>query len=405
MQYIGIDVAKHGHVAASRFDDGREHGRAFSFTNDAGGFASLLIRFSELEAAPENCLVVMEATGHYWMALWEFLDSHGFDVALVNPVLIDAFRKVSTLRKTKTDHIDAFLIAEFARFKCLGPTRISPEDTESLKQLTRFRAHLVKERTALKNRLTSIADRTFPELAGLFSDKHSATAHAILGEYGSAAKVASTDIRTLTKTVKRASRGHFNRAKADQIKAAARNSVGTTFAADALSFEARRVTELIAYLDGEVATLDAEIARLLDAEIGGILQTIPGVGPVCAAVIAAEIGDPDRFEDPRKLVAFAGMDATKFQSGKFEGSEQHMSKRGSAPLRDALMTAADKARIYDPYFGDYYDSLRAKGKHHYVAISAVARKLCGVILALLKERRPYEPRPSIQSRQENSEKN
>ena len=69
----------------------------------------------------------------------------------------------------------------------------------------------------------------------------------------------------------------------------------------------------------------------------------------------------------------------------------------SSYLRFALMTAADKARIYDPYFGDYYDSLRARGKHHYVAVSGVARKLCGVILAVLRERRPYEPRPSIQS--------
>ena len=402
-QYLGIDIAKHEHVLGSRFENGEQHGRAFAFANDEGGFASLLERFRELGASPEESLVVMESTGHYWMALWEFLAAHGYEVAVVNPVLIDAFRKADTLRKTKTDRVDAFLVAEYARFKNLGPTRVSPEGAEGLKQLTRYRHHLVGERTTLKNRLTSVADRIFPELAGLFSDRHSATARAILREYGSAARVASTDIRTLTKTVRSASRGRHDRAKAEQVKEAARKSVGTTFAAEALAFEARHIADLVGHLDAEIAELDAEIARLLDPEVGALLQTIPGIGPVCAATIAAEVGDPDRFDGPGKLMAYAGMDSTKFQSGKFDGDEQHMSKRGSAPLRNALMTAADGARRFDPYFGDYYDSLRARGKHHYVAVSGCARKLCGVILAVLRERRPYEPRPSIQSQQKRPE--
>ena len=399
-QYIGIDIAKHEHVAASRYEDGEAHGKAFPFANDEGGFASLLARFRELGADQGNCLVVMESTGHYWMALWEFLFLHGFDIAVVNPVLTDAFRKADTLRKTKTDEVDALLIAEYARFKNLGPTRVSPEDTEGLKQLTRYRHYLVKERTALKNRLTSVADRTFPELAGLFSNGNdSATARAVLREFGSAEKVARTDVRTLTKVVRQASHGRFGRAKADEVKAAARASVGTSFAADALAFEANHIAELVAHLDKEIAKLEDEIARLLDPEVGALLQTIPGIGPTCAAVIAAEVGDPDRFEDPKKLFAYAGMESSKSQSGKFDGDRQHMSKRGPSSLRDALMTAADGARKHDPYFGDYYDSLVARGKHHYVAVSGCARKLCGVILAVLRERRPYEPRPSIQSRQ------
>lgn len=399
-QYIGIDIAKHTHVVASRFENGEAHGNPFSFANDEAGFDALLARFKELEATPDNCLVVMESTGHYWLSLWEFLDACGFKVAVVNPVLTDAFRKADTLRKTKTDQVDALLIAEYARFKQLGPTRVSPEDAEGLKQLTRYRHHLVTERTSLKNKLTAVADRIFPELASVFSDVHSATARAIMFEYGSASKVASTDIRTLTKTVCKASHGQHGREKAAELKDAAKSSVGVTFAADALSFEAAHIASLLDHLDGEIGKLDDEIAHLIDPEVDKLLQSIPGIGPVCSATIAAEVGDPDRFESPRKLVAYSGMDATKFQSGGFNGDHQHMSKRGSAPLRDALMIAADKARMCDPYFGDYYDSLRARGKHHYVAVSACARKLCGVILAVLKERRPYEKRPSIQSQKD-----
>jgi transposase len=312
-------------------------------------------------------------------------------------VLTDAFRRADTLRKTKTDDIDAFLIAEYARFKRLGPSRVSPEDAEGLKQLTRYRASVVVERTALKNRLTSVADRTFPELSALVGGNDTATMRALMGRYGSAGAISRANVLRLTKVVRDASRGHHGREKAEEVKAAARSSVGTTFAARALAVEAESVVRLIGLMDDEVKALDAEIAELLDPEVGAVLQSVPGIGPVCAAQIAAEVGDPDRFESPKQLFAYAGMDAAKAQSGQLDGeSGQHMPKRGSAHLRNALMTAADRARTCDPYFGEYYEHLtKREGKHHYVALSAVARKLCGVILALLRERRRYERRDPV----------
>ena len=397
MQYVGIDIAKRAHVAGARLEDGTPHGKPFRFANDQQGFASLLKRLRELGAGPDDCLLVMESTGHYWLALWEFVVAHGYGVAVVNPVLTDAFRRADTLRKTKTDDIDAFLIAEYARFKRLGPSRVSPEDAEGLKQLTRYRASVVVERTALKNRLTSVADRTFPELSALVGGNDTATMRALMGRYGSAEAISRANILQLTKVVREASRGHYGRDKAEEVKAAAKSSVGTTFAARALAVEAESVVRLVGLLDDEVKALDAEIAELLDPEVGAILRSVPGIGPVCAAQIAAEVGDPDRFESPRQLFAFAGMDATKAQSGQLDGeSGQHMSKRGSSHLRNALMTAADRARMYDPYFGEYYEHLtKRRGKHHYVALSAVARKLCGVILALLRERRTYERRSPV----------
>ena len=317
----------------------------------------------------------------------------------MNPVLTDAFRKVDSLRKTKTDSIDAFLIAAFARFKGLGPDSVSPEVTDGVKQLTRYRAHLVRERTALKNRATARADRVFPELAKVVGGMGSATAKALLRDYGTPERIAKTDIRTLERAVRRASNGHFGRAKAEEVKAAAKKSVGATFAADSVAFELKSIIELIGYLDGQIGELEAEAAEEMDQEVRALLTSIPGIGDVNAATIAAEMGAAERFDDPKKLVAFAGIDASRSDSGQFESSDNHMSKRGSSYLRCALMNAADVARIHDPYFGDYYDSLVARGKHHYVALSGVVRRLCGVILAVLRERRPYEPRPSVQSQQ------
>lgn len=399
LKYVGIDIAKHNHVVAVREADGAPRGKAVSFSNDEAGFRALADRLAELGVDRGDCVVAMESTGHYWIALWSFLTDHGWPVAVVNPVLTDAFRKVDSLRKTKTDEVDAFLIAAFARFKGLGPDSVSPEVTDGVKQLTRYRSHLVRERTALKNRATACADRVFPELAKVVGGMGSATAKALLRDYGTPERISKTDIRTLERAVRRASGGHFGRAKAEEVKAAAKRSVGAAFAAGSVAFELKSIIELIGYLDDQIGELEAEAAEEMDQEVRALLTSIPGIGDVTAATIAAEMGAPERFDDPKKLVAFAGIDATRSDSGQFESSDNHMSKRGSSYLRCALMNAAEVARIHDPYFGDYYDSLVARGKHHFVALSGVARKLCGVILAVLRERRPYEPRPSVQSQQ------
>ena len=397
MHYVGIDIAKRGHVVAVRGADGEPCGQAVGFGNDERGFSALLGRLAELGVDCSDCIVAMESTGHYWIALWEFLSERGWPVAVVNPVLTDAYRKMDSLRKTKTDKVDALVIAGFARFRGLGPTSVSPEVTDGVKQLTRYRAHLVKERTALKNRATACADRVFPELAEVVGGMKSATARALLRDFGTPGRIAETDIRTLEKAVRTASRGRFGRAKAEEVKAAAKRSVGATFAAESVAFELKSLVDTVEYLDRQIDELEAEACREMDQEVRALLTSIPGIGDVSAATIAAEIGAPERFESPKKLVAYAGIDASASDSGDFESTENHMSKRGSSYLRYALMTAADRARVHDPYFGDYYDSMIARGKHHYVAVSGVARKLCGVILAVLRERRPYEPRPSIQS--------
>ena len=398
MYYVGIDIAKRRHVASVKDEVGRDIGSTLDFSNDADGFESLVDWLSGLGVGPQDSVVAMESTAHYWIALYAWLDDRGFGQAVVNPILTEAFRSASSVRKTKTDASDAATIAEFARFKGLEPQGDSPEVAEGLRRITRFRAELVRQRTMLKNRARSIADRLFPELPSLFKTRDSTTERMLLCEFGSASTIAKTDIRKLTRVISDASRGSLGRAKAEEVKAAAKRSVAPGWAEDALAFEISSVFRLISEMDEQIAALEAKAAELADSELLSLLQTIPGVGPVSAAVILAEVGDADRFAEPKKLTAYAGMDASVKDSGDSVGkSGQRMSKRGSSYLRFALMLSADAARRVDPYFGDYYNALRARGKHHYVAVSGVARKLCGVILAIMKERRPYERRPSVQS--------
>lgn len=403
MNYIGIDIAKEDHVVGVLDDDGKARGSHRPFANDAEGFRGLLDRLSELGASAGDSIVAMEATGHYWMATYVFLVDHGFEVAVVNPSLIDAFRKSDTLRKTKTDAVDAFLIARFAYEKRICASAMSPESSDGLKQLARYRHHLVKERTMLKNRCTAVIDRVFPEFGSLFSNMYGGAAKALLKHDPTPAGIAATDIRTLTKIIKEASGGRLGRARAERVKAAAKESVGVPFATSALAFEVKHIVSLVDHLDKQIDELESEISRILSETPGRWLTTVDGIGDTLAAMIAGEIGDANRFGDPKKVIAFAGIDSTKVESGKFVGSENRMSKKGSPYLRYALLMAADKVRQRDPYFGDYYDAKIAEGKHHYVALSGVARKLAGVCLTLMKEQRAYEPRPSIQSTKPESE--
>jgi transposase len=399
LNYIGIDVSKGFHVAAVRRDTGAAVGEAIEFANDEAGFSELARQLAARGCDPSTDLVAMESTGHYWLVLWSHLAERGWRLSLINPLQTDAFRKANTVRKTKTDKVDAMLIADFARFKALGPSAMSPEDVDGLKQLTRYRTHVVQERTGLMNRATALADRLFPELAGMFGGVKPKAFRAVLRELGTPAEIASTNVRTVERVLREASGGAFGHERAEELKSLAKGSVGVRFASGAFSFELAHVIDLIDRLDREVAEVEAECAAILERTPGAVLTSVPGIGTVTAASLAAEIGDPNRFDDPSKLFAFAGMDAAVKQSGKPNVAEVHMSKRGSSYLRYTLMQAADNVRRFDPYFGDYYDAARARGKHHYVALSGVARKLCGVVLALMKEQRPYERRPSIQSSQ------
>lgn len=392
MRYVGIDIAKRNHVAAVIDPEENVLVEPFSFANTQGGFAKLLEKLEKVGAACDDAFVGMEATGHYWIALFDFLVAHGFQVALINPIQTDAYRKVDTVRKTKTDKVDALLIADLIRIKSFDASELGNEAADSLRSLARFRTSLVDEASSLKNMTTSLLDRVFPEYEKLFSDMYSPTSKALLKACPTPSMVLSTDIRTLTKILKEASRGRFGRAKAEEIKAAAKSSVGVSFASEALAFQIKMIMENLDFLTGQIAELESEMAKALEQTSGRWLTSIPGIGIPLASLIAGEIGDANRFAEPHKLIAYAGMDASKTQSGESEG-KGHMSKRGSSYLRWALMRGADCVRRYDPYFGDYYAKKRAQGAHHYIALSGVARKLSGVVLSLMKEQRTYKSSP------------
>lgn len=392
MHYIGIDIAKRMHSAAVLDDDGTLIAEPFLFENTSQGFAAFLMRLGSVGAYYGNCTIGMESTGHYWFALLDFLVAHGFEPIVLNPIQTDAYRRVENVRSAKTDLIDAILIADLIRIKRFTPWRRADELYDGLKHLTRYRSTLVEQSTRVKNKTTAALDRVFPEYNGIFADPYGSTSKAVLKRCPTPKEIMGFGIYRLTHLIEGASNGRCGRSHADSLMAAARTSAGASHSSDALSLQIRLMVEQLDFLEGQMKVLDEKIARMLDETPGKWLTTVPGIGPTLAAQITGEIGDPYRFSSSRKLVAYAGMDATVRQSGESEESGR-MSKRGSSQLRYALIRAADGVRRLDPYFKDYYEKKIDEGAHYFCAIAGVARKLSGVVLALMREERAYSPLP------------
>ena len=179
-----------------------------------------------------------------------------------------------------------------------------------------------------------------------------------------------------------ASHGHFGKEKARQLRVLAQKSVGVNDSS--LSIQINHTIEQIELLDSQLFHTELEMANLVTC-LHSVIMTIPGIGFVNGGLILGEIGDIHRFSEPKKLLAFAGLDPSVHQSGNFQAKKTRMSKRGSRVLRYALMNAAHNVVKNNTTFKDYYDSKKAEGRSHYNALGHCAGKLVRVIWKMLTD--------------------
>lgn len=391
MHYLGIDIAKNTHVASLINDQGKTVFKSFSFSNTTEGGESLLAMLKSHGIKSNDLEVGMEATGHYWLALYSFLFDKAFNINVINPIQTDGWRKGVEIRKRKTDAIDSMLIAQFIRYGDFLEARLPEEATLSLKHLTRHRTYLVDSISDLKRKVICVLDQVFPEYQSIFSDIFGKTSKAVLLEFGNPAELEKVSAETLADLLSKLSRRKIGADKANELSMAAASSFGVTFCRDSFTFQLRSLIEQVKFIESQVKDTEAEIKSIMDV-LASPITTIPGIGKVTGAVILGEIGDIHRFSNPSKLVAFAGIDAIVKQSGEFEAPSGHMSKRGSPYLRRALYQSAVVAAIHDPVLSAYYQKKRSEGKHHGTCIGAVARKLCYFIHPVLTENRAFEVR-------------
>ena len=388
MIIIGIDIGKNKHEATLIDEKGNIIGKSIKFENSTAGFNKLISSINNYNISNDKFVFSMEATGHYWLALFSKLVESDYNVQVINPIQTDACRKFY-IRETKNDSKDSFLIAQVTRFNGYSKTTLPDEVMISLKELTRFRTFLVDDISDYKRKATVVLDKIFPEYTQISSDTFGKTSKEILTKYPLPKDILNEDLESLAKVLSTSSKGRLGYSKAEQLQNLAKESFCIKFATEALVMEIKSILSTIEHLQNQVSKLDEKIAVLLRS-LGTTIETIPGIGPVLGAIIVSEIGDINRFSHASKLVAYAGIDPTVKQSGEFNATKNRMSKRGTPYLRRALWTASIVAAFNDPNLHEYYLKKKNEGKHHGTIIGAIARKLIYRIFIVLKDNIPYQ---------------
>ena len=388
MIYVGIDVAKDKHDCFITNSDGAFLFKAFTITNNLDGFDELYRKIESVMEDISKVKVGLEATGHYSYNLLGYLLDKGLTAYVINPLHTNLYRKSLSLRQTKTDKVDAHTIASMlmsdVNLKSYSDTSYHNEE---LKSLTRYRFDKVKERAKLKSSISRLVCILFPELEKLVSTLHMESVYAMLSEFPGAKQVASAHLTRLSNLLEESSHGRYSKDTAITFRESARKSIGSNMPAKSL--ELKHTIKLIQELDSDIDEIENEIKIIMD-EINSPILSIPGINYRMGAMIIAEIGDFGRFDSPDKILAYAGLSPSTYQSGQLDGAYSHMEKRGSRYLRYALYNATKYVCHWEPTFNAYLTKKRAEGKHYNVAISHAAKKLVRVIYQLEKSGKQYK---------------
>ena len=388
MIYVGIDVAKDKHDCFITNSDGEVLFKAFTIPNNREGLETLFQRIVSVSDDLNKVKVGLEATGHYSYNLLGFLLDKGLTTFVINPLHTNLYRKSLSLRKTKTDKVDSRTIATMMmsdmNLKSYSDTSYHNEE---LKSLTRYRFDKVKERAKLKSSVSRLVCILFPELEKLVPTLHMASVYALLSEFPSANAVATAHLTRLSNLLSKSSKGRYGKDTAVMFREAARSSIGSHMPAKSL--ELTHTIRLIHELTAEIDEIEAAIKQIMDEEIHSPILTIPGISYRMGAMIIAEIGDFSRFDSADKILAYAGMSPSTYQSGQLDNCYSHMEKRGSRYLRYALYNATKYVCHWDESFAVYLSKKRTEGKHYNVALSHATKKLVRLIYAMEKSGKPY----------------
>lgn len=383
MIYVGIDVSKFKHDCIILNSDGEIIEDVFKIQNNLNGFN--LLKSLILKHLPSKNLkklkVGLESTGHYSNNIINFIHKNKFPTTIFNPLSTSLYRKSQTLRKTKTDKIDALFIATMLFSDNSKPYSPKSYHINEIKSLSRHRFRLVGYRAKLKISYTRILDIIFPELSSAVWSIHQNSVISLLLELPNTEDISQCHLTKLINILSKSSKGKYGKEKALLIKDLAKNSIGTVGLG--VSFELQQTIRLIQNINSEIKLLDKKIKQLVD-ELKSPIITIPGISYTLGAIIISEIGDISNFSTPAKLLAFAGLEPSTHQSGKYTASYSRMVKRGSKYLRWALLNAARLIAIKTNTFNQYFQKKRSEGKHYLVALSHVAKKLTRIIFQLLK---------------------
>jgi transposase len=386
MIFVGIDVAKDKHDCLITNSDGEFLFPVFTISNDLIGFSLLLQRIQSCSNDPEIIKIGLEATGHYGNNIADFLVNKNYHIFIINPLHSSLYKKSQSFRKTKTDKADAQSIVSMLMTQKLTPYAPVSYHEKELKSLTRYRFNLVKDCSRLKVSFARLMNIIFPELEKIVHELQVNSIYHLMSEYADTNAISKARLTRLTNLLSKHSKGHYGRQKAIDIKEAAKQSIGTCDGIQTI--ELQQTLARIFLIQEQTEVIEKRIKEIVK-NIDSPFITIPGISYITAAIIHAEIGDFSDFSNAEKILAFAGMEPSIYQSGQYTSTHAKMVKRGSKYLRFALYTAAKNVGKWDTNFSLFLQKKQAEGKHYNVAISHVAKKLVRVLYSMEMKHEAY----------------
>jgi len=372
MYHAGIDISKFKHNCFIATDAGVRV-KEFIFDNNKSGFTELTDSLKAL-GKPREIKIGFESTGHYGTNLKSYLSNLGYTYVEFNAYLTHMFSKALSLRKTKTDKVDAKVISSMLGSVDYETLHTKFYHINDLKELVRQRNVYLNHRSKELIKLTNLLDKTFPEFKPFFNNRLGIGARFVLKRFKTKARIAKLSMSDFD-LIKSKMMGRFTYPKFNCLKQLANDSIGVSSKAyDLLIQTAIKQYE---HLNETLKIIDTEIITLYK-QTDSKLLTIPGLGIITAATIYAEVGDFKNFSNPTKLIAFAGFDVRIIQSGTQEHYGK-LVKHGSSLLRNAIWTYALPAVKFIPTINDYYHKKRSQGKHHKVVLTHICRKLIRMI--------------------------
>ena len=385
---VGIDVSKESFSVAGIDSEGNES-FSRSYSMDSSGFGEFLKTITSHCEDLSKVIIGMESTGCYHINLYSFLTSQQIHTMVINPLLIANYAKLS-LRKTKTDKKDARTIAKFLLDHRQEVCQLSvSQDLQDLRDLSRERESLCHLMSATKVEIKRVIRTTFPELESM-GDLYTRTMIRFLQEYPSARLVRAAKPKAIAKALKRPSVGNKLTLTAEEIVKAAQSSVATVSPAKEIILRGKIATLLhLQERLAEVSKLLTELCQSTKLEDLEILRSIKGVGPNTAAPLLAEMGEVKNYSSHKKIIAYAGMDPSVHESGKYVGMSK-LSKRGNRHLRRAIYLMTASVVSQNVFFKAYFLKRKREGLAPQKALFATAHKLIRVIFAMLSQRTHFK---------------
>lgn len=395
MYYLGIDVSKASHQCVVLDANGETTGKPFSVQSSKDDFAKLVKKLSELNIPKADLIIGLEATGNLWENIYTFLKELSFKVIVLNPYQTRKFHEV-TLKKAKTDSIDALVIAGLLRSGCASGSYIPDDAIQSLRDLTRLRDSYLGDVKNYKRKAYSLLSLVFPEFLNLVKDPFNIVCTEMLLKYQTASDFKNARPKELLKIARSHQGNNFDETWAQKLIRAAEDSIYSGKASRARGLVLKSLVQNIKSLKEQMELLENEIQNLLkpdnNSSNNGVdnLLSIPGVGAKTVAVFLAEAGDIKRFARCKDFIGFVGLYPRIEQSGS-SLNKARLTTKGSRLLKHALYLASVASLIHNPYLKSVYNDKVSQGKSAKEAIIVVTRKLASIMYSMLKNGTAYDP--------------